>query len=365
MSFELVNGDSKKRKPVCTATKKLYLNKLKYLIESGINFKNITDFDALFEKIKNLPQKKRGRKKIGVSAPNKDATGKNIDGFENLANFFKALIYLYRYPEEFKEFGIVNDEEIVAMRKNVSVLDHFSGIMKMTSATREKLNDDRIMTDNQLKNYVPWDKVRECFASLKAARNVDSIIHRDFVIVSVYYLFPPRRVMDYAFMHVTEREEDLSLDKNYFVINHGGKSFFVFRKYKNSECFGTQRIYVIDELAEIIKEYVKKYKISGSLFDIEYESFSNVLSGAFSDFCGKNVKPNILRHSYLGYLRMTKELDKTITFRKKVAYCMAHSLFLQEIYIKDASKKLTNDEKNRLLAEVKLSCENTIVDLWA
>ena len=163
---------------------------------------------------------------------------------------------------------------------------------------------------------------------------------KNYIILSNYVLLPPRRLKDYALMYVIEEDEEQSKDMNYYI---KGKGEYIFNNYKTSENYGSQKIILNEEHKGILENYIKKYGIIGSLLGLEKKTISERLSRIFKKRVGKNVRVNILRHSYITHLTNIGYLNKKRN-RKIIANIMAHSIAMQQEYYKD-EKKLENENE--------------------
>lgn len=97
----------------------------------------------------------------------------------------------------------------------------------------------------------------------------------DDLIKGLYTMFPPRRVMDYAYMIYQKKEGYEDKRYNYFVEETGE---FKFCNYKTVGKYGIQRFKVPKDLNELIKDYIKKNEIKDGDGLIKYRKGSKKFS---------------------------------------------------------------------------------------
>lgn len=197
-----------------------------------------------------------------------------------------------------------------------SIGDQYSTIV---SSTRQLLNaeyDKQEKSDNQEKNWVSQDKIKEVYQKMEkeikplmakheSRTRADLMKIQDFVILSLYVLQDPRRNEDYLQMkHNGEINEAVD---NYYTSKE-----MVFNQYKNSNTKGQQRV----PLSKKLKLLLGKWKMiqnspyllvlskSGEMKEGILENGRQATDGSFirtslNKSFGKNVTVNTLRHSLL------------------------------------------------------------------
>jgi hypothetical protein len=76
----------------------------------------------------------------------------------------------------------------------------------------------------------------------------------DDLIIGLYTMFPPRRIIDYAYMtYVIDERDVVNSDENYYIKNI---NTFVFQNYKLIKSYGVQRFAISHELGKLINDYV-------------------------------------------------------------------------------------------------------------
>ena len=124
-------------------------------------------------------------------------------------------------------------------------------------------------------------------------------------------------------------------NNNYLIIDHNNNpSQFIYNKYKTYKTFGQQVIDINKDLADILKQYIKSYKLKENnyLFGLSTDikkrqsesNFSKLVSSIFTKLYKSSISitNKWLRVSYATYLNT---LNLTIKQRKEIALKMAHN----------------------------------------
>lgn len=128
------------------------------------------------------------------------------------------------------------------------------------------------------------------------------------VILGLYSLTEPRRLLDYTEMKIKEINKDTD---NYIY----SKKFY-FNKYKTAKYKGAAIIPIPDELNTLLKKWIKliQPKSDYLLFDTNFNKLTqSSLNKRIQNILGKGRSVNILRHSYLSNKydpNTLKELEK-------------------------------------------------------
>ena len=157
----------------------------------------------------------------------------------------------------------------------------------------------------------------------------------DWVIISLYTLLPPRRIIDYSEMNVvTDPSLEVDEQMNYFVKS---KKKFIFTNYKTSGTYKTQVTKVPDDLDTILNAYLdlrndKDKNDIPLLITIEGEPIREnyTITKHLNKIFGKNVSVNMLRNIYL-----TTNFKENLTNLKETATQMGTSPeTIQNHYVK-------------------------------
>lgn len=231
--------------------------------------------------------------------------------------------------------------------KNKKFLESAREFITNTSKHEREERGENLLVRNQKDNYVDWDGILGAYNKLAKAKNKSDYDHLNFVIVSLYVLFPPRRLTDYSLMKVNDKfKTNKGLSKQYDTSNYYSpkKKVFVFNNYKtnkkivNVEGVKTnmykQQIFKIpDELVRILNDYIKSFEIDDKLLQLSTKSLSDRVKKIFQDLLKKNVSVNILRHSYISFILADR---KAFNHNKlyEISQQMGHSLNMQSQYAK-------------------------------
>jgi hypothetical protein len=165
-----------------------------------------------------------------------------------------------------------------------------------------------------------WADVIKVRESLKEKVN-NYHTARDYVMLCLYTMFPPRR-LEYSTMKVTQTAPE-EPKENTFVLE---PPTFIFVEYKTAKNYGTQRFPVPHDLAEVLKDYVKRW-IQGTPFLFMgltgNHSYGTRLISLFKRETGKNVGVSMLRHIYITKMR---EGETALSVQRDVAAKMGHSI---------------------------------------
>jgi hypothetical protein len=156
-------------------------------------------------------------------------------------------------------------------------------------------------------------------------------------IYSIYTLQPPRRLEDFAAMKITTKNDPEKLknkNNNYLILNNNTPSQFVYNRYKTYKTFGQQVIDINKDLSDILKQYIKHYKLKENnyLFGLNTDTskrqsepnFSKIVSSIFTKIYSSpvSITNKWIRVSYATYLNT---LNLTINQRKQLALKMGHT----------------------------------------
>ena len=185
-------------------------------------------------------------------------------------------------------------------------------------------------SESQKQNWLTQDEIRERYLQLereaKPLLNKKSLDMHDlqqiqnFIIISLYHLNEPRRLVDYTKMKIKniDKEKDNYIDKG----------FFVFNSYKTAKYYGSQRIAISNKLKVLLRKWIKLNPTDHLLFDTHFNALTPVqLTQRLNKIFGKKASINILRHSYLSEkykdIPALKELEETA---KNLGHSLSESL---------------------------------------
>jgi hypothetical protein len=159
----------------------------------------------------------------------------------------------------------------------------------------------------------------------------DLYTYQDAIILSLYTLLPPARV-DYAGMRVVDTEDE-ALEGNLLVVKPT-RLELVMREYKTAHKYGTKTIVLPKPLETILRDWLE-LNPSGWLLcgqdglPMTETNLSQRMRSIFTRLVGKAVGINILRHSFVSYLRRG---EPTLKDQKHIANIMGHSVSMSALY---------------------------------
>jgi hypothetical protein len=188
------------------------------------------------------------------------------------------------------------------------------------------------MSEREIAIWLEWEEVLTAYEKLKlsAEQNLtDKKIWLEYVVLSLYILLPPTRA-DWSPVRITTIE-DTGKD-NKLVIDVSGISF-VLQEYKTAKQYGTQIITIPTELETIIRHWLT-LETSGFLFNVKGRSateswLSSAVRGIMKRLTGKASGINILRHSYITYMRRG---EAPVIAQNNLASSMMHSNQMSQLY---------------------------------
>ena len=188
------------------------------------------------------------------------------------------------------------------------------------------------MSEREIGIWLTWEDVLEAYRKLRAAAEEnlqDKKLYRDYVILSLYTLVPPLR-SDYSPVRITATDDEQKDNK--LLVDSSGVSF-VLHNYKTAKQYGVQCITFPIELENIIRHWLS-LETSGFLFSVNGKAASESwLSGQVRNIMlrltGKASGINILRHSYITYMRRG---EQPVIVQNNLAASMLHSNGMSQLY---------------------------------
>jgi hypothetical protein len=185
---------------------------------------------------------------------------------------------------------------------------------------QSKIYEEQVLSPTEETKFMTWPDI------LKAAKDM-AHGSEDHLIVSLYTLLPPLR-NDFVKMKVVS-EIPTDASGNYLVVNPK-TSQIILNEFKTSRKYGTQTIPISSKLHTIIKKYLKAHP-TDVLFNITENMMSKKVGDVFEKLLGKRVTINILRHSYISYM---KRKEPSLKEKEGLAKSMMHSVSMDEVYRK-------------------------------
>jgi len=190
-------------------------------------------------------------------------------------------------------------------------------------------------TDTQKENWISQEEVMNIYRQLekdtrhlfsKASLSQNELQRlQDYVILSVYTLIPPRRLVDYTAFKLREVNPE--------VDNYMKGNTFVFNNYKTKNKYGKQDVKIPVRLRNIIQKWARKHSNDYLLFSEKGTPLpQSRLTQKLNRIFGKNISVNMLRHIFIS----EKVLDAVPALQKLegIAEDMGHSVDTQQLYKK-------------------------------
>jgi len=254
----------------------------------------------------------------------------NIFGSKTIEmNNFKKTNLILKYLDD--KIPNTRNTILAALYVLTEIPIYRDAMMKQIMEIKEQ-TEKQEQNDKQKENSISQEELKEIYEKLKKKTQIlyktggnDYLMDiQDFVIVSLYYLIPPRRLLDYTDFKIRniDKEKD----------NYMDKSNFVFNSYKTSKTYGQQVVKIPTTLKNIIKKWISINPTDYLLFDNKMNKLnSTTMIYKLNKIFGKNISVNSLRHSYL-----SDKFQDTIQTNKEISNdmtTMGSSIKQQKTYI--------------------------------
>jgi hypothetical protein len=226
-------------------------------------------------------------------------------------SFIEGLDYSINYK---KTFYI----SIVSLLKLDKIpYDAYKVKMDSYNAKQQEIYMNQMLSTNEADKYLDWKSILKVQQAMEKGT-------LDHLLVSLYTLQAPMR-LDYCGMKVVTTHPEAK-DGNYLVMND--KPYFIFTQYKTARRYGVVIKEVPKALVVVLKRYLKAHPTE-VLFSMSEGAFSKLIGDVFMKHTTKRVTCQILRHSYVSYV---KRNDRTIKEQIKLSKDMLHSVGMSDIY---------------------------------
>jgi hypothetical protein len=295
----------------------------------NIDFENIFDCKSINQSSLNLYQK-------NLIRLNNNKVPKNLN-FLNDIN--KIQSKLEKYKPNTKRNYIISIVSILSCLKqsnsNKKVNELYNKYYQILYTMNTELKSSNNKTDNEKSNWINnydiisiYNNLKNDINKIKSLENKkDYDKYLSYVILSLYYLIPPRRNGDYINMII---EKPKKSEFNYFDIDD---KKFVFNNYKTNKTYKQQSIDIPHELYDILIDFINlknELEYSGSFDSNKFLltdylgnrfSKSNQITRILNKIFGKNIGSSMLRKVY-----HTNKYGKIINELEQDAVNMSHSV---------------------------------------
>lgn len=265
---------------------------------------------------------------------------KKVAGNDDLA---KALDYFKKNTKEVIKFladtpsskrKTILASLVVFTEKDEDASGRYRTLMLDDKKIYDEEEKDQKMTDSQRENWVSQDELKELYSRMdkenRPLLSRDSLKDRElqqlqnFLILSLYYLQPPRRLKDYTEMKIRGIDEEKD--------NFTKKDKLVFNVYKTAKTHGREEVNLNPKLKFIINKWKVLNPSEYLLISIGGKKLSSSqLQQRLNTILGKKASVNILRHSFLS--DKYKDLPALRELEQR-AEDMGHTLQQALLYVK-------------------------------
>jgi hypothetical protein len=164
----------------------------------------------------------------------------------------------------------------------------------------------------------------------------------ELIILSLFVLQPPRRILDYMIMYIVKKlPKSMNREINYMDLS---TRTMYFNNYKTSGTYKTQEVDISNKLYSLINCYIKLHPLrltstTGIPLLCDYEGtpfttsnqITKILNKIFMRYAGKRISVNLLRNIFL-----TNKFKPQNDTLNETAYEMGtSSSMIQNTYIKN------------------------------
>ena len=265
-----------------------------------------------------------------------------------LTNVETILDKLDGYKENTKRLYLISICSVLNVEGKAKLYDKYFKLMINKNKELKAKESNNEKSQQQSENWIEWDKIiekhKELYDKVLEFINNKKLNEKQYnellklVVLSLYTIIPPRRNSDYQNMHIIKNNIVDDKTKNYLVYND---KIFIFNQYKTQKKFGTQEEDIPENLMTIINYYLKFHpKINGKInnktnepFLVYYDgkpfSLVNSITRILNSIFDKNLGSSLIRHIYL-----SNKYQDVVEEQKKDAKAMAHSVSMQQDYVK-------------------------------
>jgi len=277
------------------------------------------NIDDIF-KCKDLTKSSLDSYKAKLNKLNDNKAIKNLNFLNNIENIKDKIKHFKKNTIRNYIIAICSILKCYLTHNKVKKIENlYNEYSKILDNYNIELKDQTSMSDAENKNWINKDELDKVYNDLKSNHKNNKESFQNYLLLSLYYLQPPRRNKDYQLLKIAIKYNDiLSNEFNYIDMK---KKKFIFNNYKTAKKYNKQEVDINDELFQIITLYIKTFKLKDGDFllndlknnqpYINTNSITLLLNRIFK----KKVGASMLRKVYLTnkYGDETKELKKDMT----------------------------------------------------
>lgn len=261
---------------------------------------------------------------------------------------------LGKYKENTKRGYLISITSVLSLDKGTKakqkLYDDYFRLMMDKNKELKAEERENVKSETQKANWIDWKEVEEKYNELEkkviAFKDQKTLNEHQYntllqyVVLSLYVLFPPRRNEFQKVMVAKSATEKSPTDTNWLDLD---RTRFILNKYKTAKKEGQKVIDMPEAFVRVLSRYMKFHPITkgkritnqtppfpflvhydGSPLD-KVNSITRVLNKVF----GRKVGSSMLRHIYL-----SSKYGEVQEEQKKDAEAMSHSTTQQKDYIK-------------------------------
>ena len=269
-------------------------------------------------KCKDLTQSSLDSYKAKLNKLNDNKPIKNLNFLNNIENIKDKIKHFKKNTIRNYIIAICSILKCYLTHNKVKKIENlYNEYSKILDNYNIELKDQTSMSDAENKNWINKDELDKVYNDLKSNHKNNKESFQNYLLLSLYYLHPPRRNRDYQLLKISIKyNEQLDKQFNYIDIK---KKRFIFNNYKTSKKYNTQEVDISEELFNIITAYIKYFKLKDG------------------DYLLNNIKTN---EPYTHTNSITLLLNRI--FKKKIGASLLRKMYLTEKY-GDETKQLQAD----------------------
>lgn len=246
--------------------------------------------------------------------------GKPVDNLAFLYDYDVILEKIQKYKPTTQRGFIIS---IVSVLKDVKTMKSmYEKYSKLLEQYNQELRTNNTKSESQKNNWISQEDVHNVYNQLYEdvepilCTKKSTITESDWskitelIILSLFVLQPPRRILDYMIMYIVKKlPKSMNREINYMDIS---SRVMYFNNYKTSNTYKTQEVDISERLYTLISCYIKIHPLRLTntshiplLCDYEGNPFTTssqitkILNKIFIRYVGKKISINLLRNIFL------------------------------------------------------------------
>jgi hypothetical protein len=250
-------------------------------------------------------------------------------------NYDTIIEFLKDVPPKNRK-TILSSLVIITENNKNDAVKKYRDLMMADGDHARKEDEKQLKTEKQKDNWISFEDIQKIYKDVQ--KEVSPLMKKqnptmddfqriqNYIILSIYTLIPPRRLLDYTLFKIrnVDKENDNYMEKNTFIFN----------KYKTAKFYGSQNIEIPRKLKDILKKWIMMNPTDYLLFDNHKKPLNpSKLNQRLNKIFGKKLSVNMIRHIFISdeVLKNIPALEKL----KDTATKMAHDINMQMLYKKN------------------------------